>query len=252
MNTTITIITAVRNNKEFIEDAIKSVLSQSYPNLEYIVIDGNSTDGTLAIIKKYADKISKWISEPDNGLFDALNKGISMSSGDVIGFLHSDDLFADDRVMEKIAEKFTSPNINVVYSDLVYVKRFNVKNIVRYWKAGKFYEKSLKFGWMPPHPTLFARKSLYEKTGLFNISLKIASDYDMVLRLLKNCSDSITYIDEVLIKMRIGGKSNSNLNYILLKSMEDYTILKRNGFALPAFTLLCKNFRKLNQFFKTN
>jgi glycosyltransferase len=249
MNPTITIITAVRNNKEFIDDAINSVLTQSYPKIEYIIIDGNSTDGTSAIIKKYEKKISKYISEPDIGIFDALNKGIANSSGDVIGFLHSDDLLANDKVVEKIAYHFGSANTDVVYSDLVYVSKKNINKVVRYWKAGEFSSRSLKFGWMPPHPAVFARRSLYEKYGLFDTGLKIASDYDMILRLLKNNPASVFYTHEVCVKMRLGGKSNRSFKDILLKSKEDYKALRKNNFTFPAFTLFLKNVRKLNQFF---
>ncbi len=252
MNPTISIITVVKNNKEFVEDAINSVLTQSYPYIEYIVVDGGSTDSTLDIIKKYDAKISKWISESDSGIYDALNKGINLSTGDIIGFLHSDDIFADDKVIEKIADRFTLANVDAVYSDLVYVSKRNINKIIRYWKAGKFSENSLKYGWMPPHPTLFIRRSLYEKFGLFDTGLKIASDYDMVLRLLKNSPGSVFYIDDVLIKMRLGGRSNRSLKNIFRKSSEDYRALKKNNFSFPAFTLFLKNIRKLNQFLKIN
>jgi glycosyltransferase len=244
----VSIITAVKNNKEFIEDAIKSVLGQTYPNIEYIVIDGSSTDGTFDIIKKYQSKISKCISEPDNGIFDALNKGIKNSTGDIICFLHSDDILANDKVIEKIAHWFISTNADVVYSDLVYVSKKNINKVIRYWKAGKFSAKSLKFGWMPPHPAMFVKRSLYDKYGLFDIGLKIASDYDIILRLLKNSPDTIFYTQEVFVKMRLGGKSNRSFKNIMLKSKEDYRALRNNGFSSPAFTLFFKNVRKLNQF----
>jgi glycosyltransferase len=255
LKTAISIITVVKDNKEFIEDAIKSVLLQTYPAIEYIIIDGASTDGTLGIIEKLASqnindkKISRWISEPDDGIYDAMNKGINISTGDIIGFLHSDDMFAGDNVIEKIAGKFNLPDVNAVYSDLVYVTKGDTNKVLRYWKAGNFALNSLKFGWMPPHPTFFVRKSLYQKYGLFDTGLKIASDYDMILRLLNNNPDSITYINDVLMKMRLGGKSNRSLKNILTKSIEDYKALKKNDFSLPAFTLLLKNIRKLNQFF---
>ena len=228
---------------------LTAVLSQTYPHIEYIIIDGGSTDGTLDIIKKYENRISKWVSEPDKGIFDALNKGITLSSGEVTGFLHSDDLFADDKVIEKIAGKFKSENCSAVYSDLVYVSKRDIKRIIRYWKAGGFTVNSLKFGWMPPHPTLFVRRSLYEKYGLFDTGLKIASDYDMILRLLKNNPDSVAYLNEVLVKMRLGGRSNRSLKNILIKSSEDYKALRKNNFKFPFFTLLMKNIRKVNQFF---
>ena len=249
MSITVSIITAVHNNKKFIEDAIKSVLEQTCPQIEYIVVDGNSTDGTLDIIKKYEGKISKWISEPDNGTYEALNKGIKLATGDVVGFLHSDDLFASNMVIEKVAGKFLSGNVNAVYSDLVYITKNNGDKIARYWKAGEYKRKSLRFGWMPPHPTLFVKKEGYDNCGLFNTGLRIAADYDMMLRLLTYCADKISYIDETLVKMRLGGASNRSLKNMIIKSREDYIALSNNGFPLPLLTLFLKNIRKLNQFF---
>jgi glycosyltransferase len=249
LSITVSIITAVHNNKKFIEDAIKSVLEQTYPYIEYIVVDGNSTDGTLDIIKKYEGKISKWISEPDNGTYEALNKGIKLATGDVVGFLHSDDLFASNMVIEKVAGKFLSGSVNAVYSDLVYITKNNGDKTVRYWKAGEYKRKSLRFGWMPPHPTLFVKKEVYDNCGLFNTGLRIAADYDMMLRLLTYCGDKISYIDETLVKMRLGGASNRSLKNMIIKSREDYIALSNNGFPLPLLTLFLKNIRKLNQFF---
>ena len=249
MSLTISIITAVHNNKKFIENAMKSVLGQTYPHIEYIVVDGNSTDGTLDIIKKYEGKISKWISEPDSGIYEALNKGIKLTTGDVVGFLHSDDLFASNMVIEKVAGKFLSGSVNAVYSDLVYITKNNGDKTVRYWKAGEYKRKSLKFGWIPPHPTLFVKKEVYDNCGLFNTGLRIAADYDMMLRLLTYCGDKISYIDETLVKMRLGGASNRSLKNMIIKSREDYIALSNNGFPLPLLTLFLKNIRKLNQFF---
>lgn len=249
MNLKVAIITVVKNNREFIETAIKSVLSQSYADIEYIIIDGASNDGTTEVIKKYAGKVSKWISEPDNGIYDALNKGLRMTSGDVVAFLNSDDFFTDEFVIERIVRTFAIENADAVYSDIVYVSQKNPIKIKRYWKAGKYSPKSLKYGWMPPHPSLFVRKKLYEKAGFFDTSLKIASDYDMVLRLLKNCTSPISYINEVLVKMRLGGKSNLSLKNIFLKSKEDYSIIKNNNFSFPIMTLFLKNIRKVSQFF---
>jgi glycosyltransferase len=249
LSLTISIITAVRNNKNFIEDAMKSVLVQKYPYIQYIVVDGNSTDGTLDIIKKYEGKISKWISEPDSGIYEALNKGIKLATGDVVGFLHSDDLFASNMVIEKVAGKFLSGSVNAVYSDLVYITKNNGDKTVRYWKAGEYKPQSLKFGWIPPHPTLFVKKEGYDNCGLFNTGLRIAADYDMMLRLLTYCGDKISYIDETLVKMRLGGASNRSLKNMIIKSREDYIALSNNGFPLPMLTLILKNIRKLNQFF---
>jgi glycosyltransferase len=177
-----------------------------------------------------------------------MNKGIKLSTGDVIGFLHSDDFFADENVIEKVVSKFNSPDVDAVYSDLVYVSRDNGHRMVRQWNAGEFSHRSLKFGWMPPHTTLFVRKLFYNKTGLFDTELKIASDYDWMLRFFSQSNGKIAYINEVLVKMRSGGRSNSAFKDILLKSSEDYKTLKKNNYPFPAFTLISKNLRKIKQF----
>jgi glycosyltransferase involved in cell wall biosynthesis len=249
LNLTISIITAVRNNKEFIEDAIKSVLGQTYPHIEYIVIDGSSTDGTLDVIKKYEGKISRWKTESDDGIYEALNKGIKLATGDVVGFLHSDDLFIDNRAIEKIAGKFLTGNFDTVYSDLVYVSKNNTDKVIRYWRAGEYKRNSLKFGWMPPHPTFFSKRDGYIKCGLFNTGLGIAADYDMMIRLLTYYEDRVDYLNETLVKMRLGGASNRSVKQMIMKSREDYITLKSNGFPLPLLTLILKNIRKLSQFF---
>jgi glycosyltransferase len=244
----VSIITAVRNNKDFIEDAINSVLNQSYPHIEYIIIDGGSTDGTQDIIKKYEGRIARRVSEPDNGIYDAMNKGIELASGDIIGFLHSDDMFTDNSVIDKIAGKFKSDNVDAVYSDIFYVSRSNTEKVIRYWKAGRFDKKSLIYGWMPPHPALFIRREVYKKYGCFNSGMKIAADYDIVLRFISKYKISVGYINEVLVKMRLGGKSNKSMMNIIKKSKEDYAAMKTNGLPNPLFSLFMKNFRKIPQF----
>jgi glycosyltransferase len=243
----VSIITSVYNNKDTIEDAIKSVLNQNYKNIEYIVIDGGSTDGTTDIIKKYQDKISKFISEPDNGIYDGLNKGIKSATGDVIAFLHSDDVYADDEVIAKVAKVFEKYNCNGVYGDLVYVSKSSDK-VIRYWKSGEFSIDKLKKGWMPPHPALFLKKEIYQKYGLFDLNFKIAADYDFMLRILKN-NPKLIYIPEVLYNMRTGGESNKSLKNIILKSKEDYKALKKNKIG-GINTLIYKNLVKIPQFLK--
>jgi len=245
----ISIITAVYNGKEFLEDAIKSVLNQTYPHVEYIIIDGASTDGTVEIIKKYESKIAKYLSEPDKGIYDALNKGIRLAAGEVIGFLHSDDIYANDKVIEKVAALFNKQNCDSVYGDLVYIDKKNLNKVIRYWYAGSFNYNSLGKGWMPPHPALFLKRSLYEKYGVFNESLKISADYELILRMLGKNKISTEYLPEVLVKMRVGGNSNKNIHSIIKKSYEDYTALKMNNIALPSFTLFLKNMTKLSQLF---
>jgi glycosyltransferase len=245
--TLITIITVVYNNVHHIKGAIQSVLLQNYPNIEYVVIDGNSNDGTLEVLEEFKNQISVLLVESDRGIYDALNKGISLSNGEVIGFLHSDDFFANNDVVGDIAKVFKNDKTEVVYGDLDYVKNNN-KSIVRRWKAGKFSQRKLNYGWMPPHPTFYARKELYKNFGGFNLAYKIAADYDCMLRFLKK-DIAISYIPKVLIKMRVGGASNKSFRNIIQKSQEDYRVMKNNkigGFV----ALIWKNLSKLQQFFR--
>jgi len=245
---TISIITATYNNQKTVEHTIQSVLNQTYPDIEYIIIDGQSTDETLNIIEKYKNKIHKVISETDKGMYDALNKGIKMATGDVIGFLHSDDFYANNQVVGNIAEVFKSGNTDSVYGDLDYISAVNPDKIIRHWKAGSFNIKELKKGWMPPHPTFYVKKEIYDKLGGFNLSYKIAADYDLLLRFLGKHKIRTTYLPEVLVKMRWGGTSNSSLTNIIQKSKEDYIALKENNIG-GLGSLFLKNFRKLGQFF---
>ena len=244
----LSLITAVFNNEKYLEDCIKSVLDQSYENIEYIIVDGGSDDGTIDIIKKYEHSISKWISEPDNGIYDAMNKGIKMASGDVIGFLHSDDFYANKGVIEKIADAFVTYSVQSVYSDVVFFNK-SINRVIRYWRAGEYREGLIKRGWMPPHTAFFVKKEIYEKCGYFNTDLKIAADYELILRLLGKHNITTHYIPEVLIKMRMGGRSNGSVGNIIRKTIEDYRALEINGMNGRAFTLLLKILSKVHQFF---
>jgi len=244
----ITVITVVYNNINHIEEALQSVLSQTYPNIEYVVIDGNSNDGTLEVLDAFSSQISILISEPDKGIYDALNKGINVSKGEIVGFLHSDDFFSDNNVISEIIEVFKSDKAEVVYGDLDYVRNNINKSTVRHWKAGHFSQHKLNYGWMPPHPTFYARRELYVNFGGFNLEYNIAADYDCMLRFLKT-DIVVSYIPKVLVKMRMGGLSNNSLRSIIQKSKEDYRVMKNNkigGF----ISLIWKNLSKLNQFFK--
>jgi glycosyltransferase len=245
----ISLITAVYNNERHIESAIKSASEQTYSNIEYIVIDGGSTDRTLDVINRHRDKIHQFVSEKDKGIYDALNKGINRATGDVIGFLHSDDLLESNTVIEKIASAFQTNEIDGVYSDLDYVTEGNNGfRIVRHWKSKPFTSSLLMAGWMPPHPTLFLKKSVYEKTGLFNLNYRISADYDFILRTFAQKEFKFHYLPQVNVKMRIGGESNRNLERIIKKSKEDYAILKSHGYS-AIYSLLYKNLSKINQFF---
>jgi glycosyltransferase len=244
----VSLITAVFNNRKYIEYCIKSVLDQTYENIEYIIIDGGSTDGTLEIIRNYEDKISRWVSKPDNGIYDAMNKGIKMASGDIIGFLHSDDFYANEVVIKKVADAFLIHGVQSVYSDVVFFNK-SMNRVIRYWKAGEYKDTLIRRGWMPPHTAFFVRKEIYEKYGYFNTDLKIAADYELILRFLGKHHITTHYIPEVLIKMRMGGSSNGSVKNIIRKTMEDYKALKINGMNGRAITLLLKIFSKVPQFF---
>lgn len=241
----ISIITACYNADATIERTIKSVLNQSYKNIEYIIVDGGSSDKTLEIIESYSQGISNMVSEPDKGIYDALNKGVMLATGDFIGFLHADDAFASSHVIKKIAH--LASNSDAVYGDLQYVSEND--RVIRHWESGLFSLKALKRGWMPPHPTLYIKRELYNQIGHFNLEYKIASDYDFMLRLLSVPNIKVSYLPEVVVLMRVGGASNKSISNIIKKSKEDYKAIKRNkigGFR----TLFMKNFGKIGQFFK--
>ena len=244
----ISIITVVLNNVENIEECIKSVLDQTYKNIEYIIIDGGSTDGSIDIIRNYGDKIAYWISEPDQGIYDALNKGIRMARGDVIGILHSDDLFADNFVVETVVNCFFRNGVDSCYGDLVYVSRDDTQKVARYWKADEFKREKFKFGWMPPHPTFFVKRIMYERYGLFNLAMGTAADYELMLRFLFKHRISTIYIPKILVKMRIGGKSNKALKNRIIANRNDVKAWEVNGLKPPMFLRLMKPLRKLPQF----
>ena len=245
----ITIVTVVYNARETIICALESILNQSYSNIEIIVIDGGSSDGTMEILKKYRKRLSLLISEPDNGIYDAMNKGIKYATGDVIGFLHSDDSFFNKEVLACVAKQFSIPEIHGVYGDLVYISKTEHNKIIRFWKSTKYSEDKLKSGWTPPHPTLYIRSSIYKMVGEFDSSLKISADYDFMLRILKHEKVFCKYIPQTLVKMRYGGVSNNSLKNILLKTKEDYISLKKNKVG-GLWTLIFKNIRKIPQFFE--
>ena len=246
----ISVITAIYNNKTMIEDVLQSIFSQSYGFIEHIVIDGASTDGTTDVLKRFRSQFGAFLSEPDNGIYEALNKGIRLATGDVIGFLHSDDLFANEHTLSRVALAFEDPDIDAVYGDLIYVRNEDLISGVRYWRSGKFSRNLLKKGWMPPHPTFYARKSCYDRIGTFDTSYRIAADYEHMLRLLVSDTIRVKYIPEVLVKMRLGGISNRSLKNMIQKSREDYRALRSHqvgGFR----SLILKNIRKLPQFLHT-
>jgi glycosyltransferase len=244
----ISIISAVYNNKNYIQFSIDSFNSQTFNHKDHIVIDGNSTDGTKELLLENKSFFSCLISEKDSGVYDALNKGLKFNKGNVVGLLHSDDFYANQDVLKKISKLFANPKVDIVYGDLVYVSKDDPNKIIRHWRAGEFSLDKLKLGWMPPHPTFFIRRKLLNQIGFFDTHYKIAADYDFMLRALTHKNIKVVYLPEVLIKMRVGGMSNRSLKNILLKSYEDYQIIRRHKIG-GIGTLLCKNLSKISQFF---
>jgi glycosyltransferase involved in cell wall biosynthesis len=245
----VSIITVTLNNAEYIEACIQSVITQDYKNIEYIVIDGGSTDGTIDVIKKYENKINIWISEPDNGMYDAINKGIRMSSGDVIGMLHSDDLYIDEHVISKVVQKFCN-NIDSVYADLVYVERNNLKKVVRYYDSSVFQISKFAYGWMPAHPTCFIKKNVYDKYGLYKTDYIVAADYELLVRFYAKHRVSYSYLPRVIIKMRRGGLSTRNFESNVILNREIVRACRENGIETNVFKVYSKYFVKLAQLFK--
>lgn len=252
MNPKISIITAVFNREATIATAIESLQSQMYKNIEHIIIDGSSTDGTLEKIRALADEKTILVSEPDGGIYDALNKGIRMASGDVVGFLHSDDIFADENVLMDVISSFTEKDIDGVYGDLNYVSPAKPFRIIRYWRAGEYSRKKLHYGWMPPHPALFLKKGLIDKWGGFVDRFQISADYDAMLRYLWLGHAKLIYLPRVLVSMTTGGESNKSVERIWRKSREDIQIIRtyKLGYFLGLDTLFFKNIIKIPQFFK--
>ena len=242
----VTIITIVQNNVKTIKTAVQSVAHQSYENIEHIVIDNCSNDGTLEAIYQQENDISLIISEPDDGIYHALNKGIKLANGEIVGFLNSDDVLKNRNTITTIVQNLIDGGNEAVYGDLQYFSKQRPNQITRSWKSNNYTSKKFRQGWMPPHPTFYTYKDTYFKYGFFDVSYKISSDYDMMLRLLYEKKIKAKYIPEVLVKMQRGGVSNQNLRSIMLKSKEDFLIMKKYSFSL--LTLINKTLRKFSQF----
>lgn len=247
MSLSVSIITATFNSASTIRNCLDSVNSQRI-EAEHIIIDGGSTDGTLEIVKSY-QHIAKIVSEPDNGIYDAMNKGISHATGDVIGILNSDDFYANQNVLANIAERFANVSIDSCYGDLVYVDPNDTTKITRNWKSGNCQDRSFYWGWMPPHPTFFVRRPVYEKHGMFNLDMGSAADYELMLRFLVRHKITTAYIPEVLVKMRAGGVSNASLNNRLKANRMDRKAWEVNGLKPYPWTTCLKPLRKIRQFF---
>jgi len=246
----VSIITATFNSEKSIQRTIDSVAGQDYKNIEHIIIDGGSTDMTISIIQSNSNLISTFISEKDKGIYDALNKGIKLATGDIIGFLNSDDVFTNMHVISKVANCFQVKGCDVLYGNLIYQSKDDTnRKTIRYWKSNKFHPDCLKYGWMPPHPTVYCKKEVYNQYGQYDEKFKISADYDYILRIFKEPVIKKTYLPVVMVKMDVGGISNGSAKGIFKKSREDYMAIRQNN-AGGFYTIIFKNLRKIIQFNK--
>ncbi len=247
----VSVITVCLNSVKTIEETLRSVQSQNHTDIEHIVIDGGSVDGTVEILKAYKDSIYKFISEPDEGIYDAMNKGIKLATGDMVGFLNSGDFYADKNVIGRIVEVTKVNNVDCCYGDLEYVAKNNPSKTVRRWKSQPYQSELFKKGWHPPHPTFFAKKIIFDKYGGFDVNYDIGADYELMLRFLEKHHINSCYIPSVLVKMRTGGKSNKNLWQIIKANMECYRAWKKNDLKINPFIILKKPASKLIQYVKS-
>jgi len=244
----LSIVTVCLNSVETVEDTIKSVLIQDYKDIEYIIVDGGSTDGTIDVIEKYRERMSRFVSEPDKGIYDAMNKGLGLCTGEAVGFLNAGDFYAGEFVISRVAALMSETNVEAVYGDLEYVASNEPGKRIRRWKSQAYRNGLFEKGWHPPHPAFFVKRQVFEKYGYFNPKFKIAADYELMLRFLRKYGVSSCYIPAVLVKMRIGGKSNKNLSQIIRANIECYKAWGENGLKVGAFTILRKPMSKLKQY----
>ena len=245
----ISIITVAFNSVQTIKDTIESIISQDYNNIEYIIIDGGSTDGTIDVVKQYTNSVVYFCSEADNGIYDGMNKGINAATGDIIGILNSDDFYPNSFIISNVAKSFEKHNCDAVYGDLVYVRSNDVTKITRYWQAGVYSTSKIKNGWMLPHPTFFVKQNIYKRYGLYDTDLKSAADYEMILKLLYKHNISVHYIPMILVNMRTGGESNKSFFNRLKANKEDSLAWTKNQLNKPIFVRFKKPLQKLRQFF---
>lgn len=244
----VSLITVTCNSEKYLANCIESVRLQDYPNIEYIVIDGASADNTISIIREAGGVIDKWISEKDGGMYDAINKGMRMATGDVIGILNSDDMLATKQTITNIVNCFGQQGVDAVFGDLVYVDEEDTSRIYRYWKSSVYNRKAFHFGWMPAHPTFYVKRELVETLGGYETHFYSAADFEFMTRYLYKHRISAFYLPELIVKMRKGGMSNCGWQRRLRANRRDYLALKRNGVPFPLFASLVKPLRKLPQF----
>lgn len=243
----VSIITVTFNSAATVKETMRSVSEQDYPFIEHIIVDGQSQDDTLKIVHSFSHT-ALVVCEKDDGIYDAMNKGIRASRGDIVGMLNSDDIYAHPEVISHIVKAFEDDSVQACYADLQYIHAADSRRIMRTWRSGNFQPSYFYWGWMPPHPTFFVRKSVYDRVGLFDTGLRSASDYEMMLRILLKYKMSACYIPEVIVKMRTGGMSNASMRNRLRANREDREAWRLNGLHPYFFTLYLKPLRKITQF----
>lgn len=246
----ISVVTVAKNAGATIKDTLLSVAGQTHAPVEHIVIDGASTDETLAVVRRYGDHVSMTVSEPDQGLYHAMNKGISLASGDVIGTLNADDVYAHGDVLSRVAEVFADPAVEACYADLVYVRRHDPGRVVRYWKSRPFVPGSFARGWIPAHPTFFVRREVYDRYGGFDLRYRFQSDFDLTMRLLQVYGINSVYIPEILVRMRMGGTTNKSVVNIIKGNMESFRACRNHGIRVGPWFFVAKFAMRLPQFFR--
>jgi len=245
---TMSVVTVSYNSRETIADTIESVASQTYPSVEPIVMDGASTDGTLEVLERFRDKLSKIVSEPDEGIYAAMNKGLSLATGDVIGTLNSDDVYVDENVLALVAEVFRDDSVDVCYGDIFYVDKGDLNRIVRHWKSEPYRPGLFEQGWMPPHPSFFIRRRVLGRVGPFEPRYRFAADFDFMLRALHVQQLRSIYLPRELVTMRVGGWTNNSVRNVIRGNIEAYRSCRRNGLGVSPFFIARKIFRKLPQY----
>jgi glycosyltransferase involved in cell wall biosynthesis len=245
----VSIITVVLNCAKYISGCIGSVIMQAHADIEYIIIDGKSTDGTVAVIEKHLAHIACFISSPDDGFYSALNRGLNLATGEVIGILNADDVLADTQVISTIVHNFKQTNCDAVYGNLIYTTKHDIDKVIRKWKSGTFHRNAVKYGWMPPHPTIYIKKKIFQKLGYYSMDFGHSSDYELILRFFYKHQVRAVYVDKLFIKMRTGGMSNGSLLQLAKACAEDYRAMVINEIPNPLIAMVGKKLRKIEQYF---
>lgn len=244
----ISVVTGCFNSAKTIADTMRSVAEQTHPDIEHIVVDGGSWDGTLEVVRKSAGRIARLISEPDRGIYDAMNKGLALSTGDIVGFLNSDDVYADPDSVAGFARAFDAADVDACYGDVIFVDQDDPSHTVRYWQAGAYAPGRLARGWMPPHPTFYVRRNIYERSGGFDLSYRLQADFEMAIRLIEGSKIRLRYLPRTLVKMRMGGASNASVGNVIRGNLEAYRAARKHRLPVGPLFIVKKILSRMPQF----